>query len=262
MRPSPAGVRLQGRVGTAVATVVACLVLAAPAAAAEERDGSVYARVDANEVVLGNGLVERHWQRAPFATTDLADLRGAERHWSGRRRDFTLFAGGASISSESFQAEDVHVSHLPRGGLRVEMDLAAPPSLPHFATVKRIAEAYPGVAGFRMQNVIETNVPVPFAGATLDEAAVGSATPTLHAFRAGADWREPTWQGPPLFIGDPHGGTWRDTHTAGAGQPLSGPGQWLSIQSGGRSLFMVMERNDFPSSRAAYDGSLADLRVE
>ena len=54
-------------------------------------------------------------------------------------------------------------------------------------------------------------------------------TPTIHSFRAGADWREPDWTGPPFTVGDPHPGTWRETHTAGAGEPLSGGGEWISL---------------------------------
>jgi hypothetical protein len=143
---------------------------------------------------------------------------------------------------------------LARGGLRVSMRLVAPLGLPGLS-ITRTAEAYPGVAGFRMQVVIDSTVPLTLSRATLDEVTPqASVSPTIHAFRAGGDWREPDWPGPPFTIGDPHPGTWRDTHAAGAGQALEGPGEWLSLGDGERTAFMVMERNDLPSSRAEFDG--------
>jgi hypothetical protein len=99
--------------------------------------------------------------------------------------------------------------------------------------------------------------------ATLEQAGVGRVAPAIHAFRAGADWRDPEWEGPSdLFVGDPHAGTWRESNDAGDGGALAGAAQWFDANSGGRRLFMVMERNDLPSSWAAYDGSTASLRLE
>jgi melibiase-like protein len=243
----------------AVAALAAAMFGSATAEAEVVRAGPVRAEVTADGVSLGNGLVERSWDRHRFATTALVDRRGQDRRWGERRRDFTLWAGGVEISSEDFDAESVRVERLRGGGLRLTMDLGSPT---HLLTVRRVVEAYPGIAGFQTRTSVQSPVPMPLSGATLDEAAVGRAAPTLNAFRAGADWREPGWSGPPLFTGDPHAGTWRDTRTAGAGEGLSGPGQWLSLEDGGRSLFMVMERNDFPSSRASYDGSVASLRLD
>jgi hypothetical protein len=158
--------------------------------------------------------------------------------------------------------DSVSVTKLARRGLRVSMRLAAPLRLPG-VSVTRIAEAYPGVAGFRTQTVIQSSAPLVLSRATLDEAAPTAAvTPTIHSFRAGADWREPDWTGPPFTIGDPHPGTWRETHTAGAGQPLSGGGEWISLVDGERSAFMVLERNDLPSSRVAYDGRAGSAVVD
>ena len=225
------------------------------------RAGSVYARVTATEVVLGNGVSERRWAREGFRTTELVDKRGGGRTWSREHRDFTLtLAGGAAVGSEGFAVDGVAIRRLRRGGLRVTMTLAG--GLPG-VTVARTAEAYPGIAGFKMGTTLRSSIPLALAGATLDEAAVGSgAAATLHAFRAGSDWREPSWPGPPLAIGDPHAGDWRASSSAGAGRPLEGPAQWLALNARGRGLFMVMERNDFPSSRAAFDGAVATVRVD
>jgi hypothetical protein len=240
-----------------VALVGMLAAAAAPASAQEFRSGSVYAQVGPEEVVLGNLLVERSWARDGLRTTELTDKRREGRVWSGGHRDFTLRVGGSGIGSEQFAVNAVRVEDVSRG-LRVELDLSGPLGL----TATRIAEAYRGIAGFRTQTVLRSPVALPLAGATLDEAAAGAAAPTLHAFRAGADWREPDWEGPPVSVGDPHAGTWRDTRTSGSGSPLEGAGQWLSLDSGGRTLFMVMERPDFPSSRAGYDGEAARLEVD
>src|SRR5947208_15170666 len=235
--------------------------LAAPAAArADMRDGSVYAHVTPGEVVLGNALAERRRSRDGLTTTALVDKRVGGRTWSAGHRDFALdLAGRTDIGSERFSVTSVKTSRLARGGLRVTMELASPlPTL----TATRIAEAYPGVAGFRTQTILHTAAPLALSGATLDEAAVKAAAPTLHAFRAGSDWREPGWTGPQLSVGDAHAGDARETHTAAAGAPLSGPGGWLALDRGGRELFLVMERNDLPSSRAEYDGATAALRID
>ncbi len=211
--------------------------------------------------MLGNSLVERRWDRTAFRTTALVDRRGRDRVWSAGRRDFSLTVAGVKVGSEALHVESVKVTELRRGGLRVRMELSAPVALPGL-TITRIAEAYPGVAGFRVQTVLESPVPVALERATLDEAAVGEAEPTIHAFRAGADWREPGWPGPALSVGDPHPGTWRESSHAGAGQPLRRPGRWLSVRDGRRTLFMVTERNDFPSARLAYDGKVASAEVD
>jgi Melibiase len=236
-----------------------CLALPAAAAAETHRNGSVYAEVTPVSVVLGNSLAERRWDRGRFRTAELKDLRGAGRTWSRDRRDFALtLVGDTEVSSELFQVTAARVAPLPRGGLRVAMELAGPGGL----GATRVAEAYPGVAGFRTQTTLRSAAPLALAGATLDEAAPGAATPTIHAFRAGADWREPDWPGPQVKVGDAHPGTWRDSRSAGRGQPLRGPAQWVSLADGADSVFMVMERNDFPSSRAEYRDGSAALRVD
>jgi hypothetical protein len=232
----------------------AVLLLALPAAA----DARVRVDVTATEVVLGNGQFERRWQRAGL-TSVLVDKRGGTR--TAPRRDFALDLAGrvAEVGSERFAVTAVRTTALPREGVRVTMDLRGPvPGL----TATRIAEAWTGVAGVRTQTIVHATAGLTLAGATLDEAAPPAAAPTLHAFRAGADWREPEWEGPPLTIGDPHAGTWRDTRTAGEGEGLAGPGQWLSLRRGARSLFLVMEANDLPSSRAEYAGGVAALRSD
>jgi hypothetical protein len=64
--------------------VLALALAPATAQAQDVRAGGAYARVTPTEVVLGNGLAERRWSRAPFRTTALVDKRGAGRAWSPR----------------------------------------------------------------------------------------------------------------------------------------------------------------------------------
>jgi alpha-galactosidase len=243
----------------------AVLALAAPPVAQadiEYRDGPVFARVGATSIELGNTQITRRWSRTPFRTQALVDRRGADRTWSTSSRDFALTVGGLQLGSEAFTVQSVTVTTLARRGLRVTMRLAAPLRLPGLA-VTRIAEAYPAIAGVRTQTVIESAAPLLLERATLDQAAPGSpVAPAIHAFRAGADWRDPEWTGPALTVGDPHPGTWRESHTAAAGQSLTGTGEWISLRDAERSAFMVLERNDLPSSRVGYDGEAGSATID
>ena len=124
-----------------VGTLLVLLVLPAAAGA------KVTVKVTADRVVLGNGIVERSWSRGSFRTIALTDRRGKDRTWSRDSRDFVLGVEGAELGSDRFSVEAVNVRRLPRGGRRVTMTLGGIPGL----TVERVAEAYPGIAGFRMQ---------------------------------------------------------------------------------------------------------------
>ena len=225
--------------------------------------GSVYATVTDEAVVLGNPLVERTWSRDAFATTSLIDKRGGDEAWSSGGPDFSLTVGAAEITSDMFAVETVSVAQIDRG-LRVEMELAGPG-----INASRIVEAYNGIAGFRSQTIVTPVAAIALGGETLEQAAVGpDVAPTIHAFRAGADWRgwdetsQSHWGGPEFTLGNSHPGTWRETTSEPSGAPLDGPAQWISVQRDDRSLFMVMERNDFPSSWATYDGASAALIVD
>jgi hypothetical protein len=250
----------------ALALVAVVAFASSPDTAGAEalRDRDVYAQVSGNEVVLGNALVERRWDRDPFVTTSLLDKRAGRERWSRSHRDFAFGLAAAEFGSDELRVRHAAIERLARGGLRVTMTLVprGTGGLDELAKVTRVAEAYPGVAGFRTQTMIHASAPVALSAATLEEAAVGRAAPTITALRAGADWREPGYSGPPLSVGDAHPGTWRDSRSAGPGSSIAGPAQWISMARGERTLFMSMERNDAPSSRAAYDGNAARVRVD
>ena len=242
------------RLALAAALVLAPLTVPASADAAH-KNGSVYARVTDGTVVLGNSVAERSWTRSALTST-VVDKRGrGETVVSEGARDFALTVGATDVGSESFAVSAVSVDRIA-GGLRVTMTLTGPPGL----AAERVVEAYGGVAGFRTQTFVTPLVPLTLRGAVLDTVAVPAATATLHALRAGADWREPGYTGPQLTVGDPHAGTWR--HTV-SGPTVDAAGQWLSLAAAsGRTAFLVMERNDLPSSRARYDGSTGALVVD
>ena len=239
--------------------LLACLTAAAPAAAEPVRDRDVYAEVAPDRITLGNAAAERSWSREGFQTLELLDKRGGGHVWSQNAPDFRLLGLGAAITSDQFTVTGAEISHLDRGGLRVEIALAGPAGI----TATRMAEAYPRIAGFRTQTIIESLAPLPLTGATLDEAVVGADTATAaHNLRAGADWRSPDYAGPPVGVGDQQTGTWRATTEGGPGEPIEAGAEWLEASEDGRSLAMVMERNDQPSSRARYDGSTARLELD
>jgi hypothetical protein len=237
------------------------LTAALPAAAHAEvvRDGSVTADVGAQQISLSNGLVKRVWDRAALASAITDERAGAP--VTAKSADFTLTIAGQSLASTDFKVDGATVTPLARGGLRLTMALTSS-TLP-VLTARRVVEAYPGVAGFRSQTTLFSPVPLLLSAATIDEAAVGThALPTVHAFRAGDDWREAGWK-PSGSIGDDHAGDWRDTRTGTRGAALTAPGEWVTADLGdNRTVFEVMERNDFPSSRALYDGTVATTRVD
>ena len=250
---------------TLALAAVAALAAAAPAAAdgGTLRSRDAYARYDGASVTLGNAVAERRWSRAALRTTALVDKRAGGRRWSSGSRDFVLhLGGGAEVGSDAFKVASVTLSRLARGGVRVTMRLTGSgAALGLDAT--RVVEAYPGVAGFRAQTILLPSVPRILASATLEVAGVGSAvTPVLRAFRAGTDWREPGWKGPPLWVGYAQPGDVRQDVTGSKGHAVEANAEWLDARAGGRTLFMALERNDLPSSRAGYDGAAATVRVD
>ena len=197
----------RGRLAVALAVTGIVTALAPGTAQAYERcNGPVCAEVTPTTVEVRNAQALRRFDRLSFRTTALTDRRDGGRAWGAGRADFSLtLAGGLELDSTAFSVRDVAVSPLARGGLRMQLRLAPRPggAAPPGIEVDRAVEAYPGVAGFRSETVVRSAAPLLVAGATLDEAAGAGARPTIHAFRAGADWREPDWTGPAAPGGRP-----------------------------------------------------------
>lgn len=252
--------------------LVAAIVPPALAQDAERHtSGATYVEIGSDTIVVGNDLVERTWARSGWATTSFIDKRTGEGVSAGSAPDFTLEIGTGSVPSTALQATSATVEEIP-GGLRVDVTLTPQAGVEPAFSATRTIEIYTGIAGMRTQTTLNTLAPLVLRGYALEQANVGTdVAATLHAFRAGADWREPGWTGPrqdedqpfPGSIGDPHAGTWRDTDTAPKGENIAGAAQWISVEDvAGHSLFMVMERNDWPSSRAAYTDGMAKLNVD
>ena len=239
------------------ASLLTTLSPAAAAEPAQQTSGTTYVNVTDTEIVIGNELIERRWNRAAFATTTFFDKRSSDALSAAEGPDFSLTVGPTNVASTLFEATSVETTPLD-GGLRVSIGLEMP-----LMTATRIIEVYEGIAGLRERTILIPAGPLAYGGAAVSSLAAGNdVAPTIHAFRAGADWREPDWDGPDMTIGDAHTGTWRDTHNAGAGEALAAPGEWLSLTRGNSSVFMVMERNDYPSSRASYADGTGSLVVD
>ena len=221
-------------------------------------DADVYATASRTGVVLGNAFVERRWRPDAFVTTSIKDKRPGGQIISSQHPDFALLLDGVRLGSDRMNVTAVTLTRLARGGVRVTFTL----SLAGLVNITRIVEAYPRVAGIASRTIVVPLVPLVLSGYTLDEIAVGSnAAPTVQAFRAGSDWRDPSWT--PTAIGDPHLGDWRVSASAQRGRSLTAPGEWLTLsRSDGRRAFMVMERMDYSSSRMAYDGATAAAVVD
>ena len=243
------------------AALAACLLVpfgrSATAAEPDATSGTAYARVTEDSIVVGNELIERRWTRDSFGTTAFVDKRTSEGVSVGAGPDFTLKLGPATLPSTAFEATSAETTPID-GGLRVTIELEGA-----LLSATRVIEVYEGIAGLRETTVLRPLGPLAYGGADLSMAAVGpEATGTIHAFRAGADWRDPDWSGAPLAVGDKHPGTWRESTTGEPGEAVGGNAEWVSVAEGDHSLFMVMERNDLPSSRGGYDGATAALTVD
>jgi hypothetical protein len=245
-----------------IVLLAACLVIPfAPRVEAAEdgitESGSTYATVSDDSIVLGNESIERRWDRSAFGTSAFIDKRVSDGVSVAPGPDFSLQIGPTSVPSTLFTATSAEATPLP-SGMRLEIQLESPAM-----NATRIIEIYEGIAGLRERTILEPLGPLAYGGADLSQAAVGpDASATIHAFRAGADWRDPNWTGAPAAIGDKHAGTWRESTSGAPGEAVSGNAEWISAKADDHSLFMVMERNDLPSSRASYDGTSAALTVD
>lgn len=228
-----------------------------------ETPAGVEARIDAESILLRNGLVERSWTRSPFRTESLKDLRSG-RQWTAGTPDIALAFAGIDVADRFVVSGEPLVEQLPGGAVRITSTLVPQglSALPLGFKLIRSVEMYPGIAGMRQDTRVESPLPLLLSGYTLDQARPQGEglLAQLHSFRAGADWRDPEWQRPPLLIGDAHGGSWRQSSE---GASVAGTAQWLSVaEAGGARLFYVLERNDLASSVMGFEGGRARAGVD
>jgi hypothetical protein len=258
--------------------LVAALALCAGSltAAVTTTCGGVYADIDGDTVVLGNWYVHRTWNTAAFETTEIVDARTGLR--LGASADFSLErVDGTSISSRDMTAIDVRVTRVERDGLAVTFVLApalpAVPlpgtSLPAAGTIERTYTLWPGVAGFQVDTALA--LPGAYTDYTLDAVAVPSAAAAAHHFNAGYDWRGSDevfdWQPTVAPFAGSHAG--QDHRVTTTGTALDVTAQWLSLDTDGDlattsdpRVFQVLQRVNYDSSHAAYDGEIGRVHVD
>ncbi len=205
-------------------------------------------RARAAESVLRSRVAEWRWSKVGAGTASITDLRTGRR-WGGAGPDFALMTAAGPLSSDRFKVESVTWD---RQRVRVVLSHLG-------AVVTRDVTAYDDVAGFRVDTTVQSATGMVLQGARLAQVrALGVVGTQRHALRAGADWRHPNWKGPDVTVGNPHGGTWRQT----SADP-NGPGQWLSLRDArSDSLFFVSEANDLPSVGMAMTGGVATPTID
>jgi hypothetical protein len=245
--------------------LVACGSSSVPQTGAPSAGGGAVApataQIDGERIVIGNGLVERRWTRKPYRTEALTDLRTG-RVWTQDSADIALGILGLEVIDRFEVSGEPQVETQDDGTVRVTTTLV--PSigvaLPLLRVIRTV-ELTPGIAGLRHETRLESLLPFTLSSYWLDRSTPGeTVNADLHSFRAGADWREPEWDRPPLTIGDPQGGTWRKTTS---GTSVYGTAQWLSLSaSDGSRLFYVLERNDWLSSVTGFQRGRAQAGVD
>ena len=236
----------------------------------------VYADIDGDTVVLGNRFVHRTWSRTAFATTEMVDERTGLR--LGASADFVLeLANATSLSSRDMTATDVRVAAVDHDGLAVTFVLApavAVPALPGAplaaaGTIERTYTLWPDVAGFQVDTVL--GLPGAYTDYTLDTVAVPGAVAAAHHFNAGYDWRGSDsiydWQPTAAPFAGSHAG--QDHRVTTTGTSLDVTAQWLSLDTDGDlattsdpRVFQVLQRVNYDSSHAAYDGAIGRVHVD
>jgi len=213
-------------------------------------NGTSTATIDETGVVLCNQTVCRTWEPDRLVTTSI-ERAGALA--AGTHADLTLDLDGARVTSDLLPVNVVTAEAFD-GGARITWRLEAA-----VAEIVRTVTVFDGIAAFEARTTIEPRAPAALSGYSLDEVAIPDGTATIHAFRAGADWRfDDGWA--PFSIGDPHQGDWR---VSTSGTDLTGNAEWLSVAEGpGARIAMVMERRDYASSVMSYTGGVAAARVD
>lgn len=237
-----------------------CLLLAfvAPvgrAGAALTCDGSAAARILGGSVRLSNGCVTRTWSNSGLISFVTDDRLGSE---TAPVADFTLLLDGASVGSDSMTISAVSVSGNGTGHASATWHLL----VPGVAEITRTTDLFAGTAGFISRTQVDSLAPLTLSGYELDRVGVGpNAAATIQAFRAGSDWRDPSWN--PPSIGDAHTGDVRFERSAAAGVPLTGEGEWISAAlPSALHVGIVNERRDYASSVVSYSGGIESAGVD
>ncbi|MBW3662886.1 MAG: CehA/McbA family metallohydrolase [Actinobacteria bacterium] len=232
---------------------------------APSRDSPVRLVVDGDEVTLTNDVVSRTWAGDGFRTTAMTDLR-TDLTVSNSHEFHLDVAGRREALNLALDVTDVRSTQVAGGGLAVTFDLA----LSGVPAAQRTYTLYPGIAGYQ----IDTTVLLPgrYTGYTLEVAdGLEGAAVAAHHFNAGYDWRgsDDVFEWAPAVepFGGSHAG--QDHRHTTTGETLDVTAQWLSIDSDGDLAtgddprwFAVLQRVNYDSSRAAFDGAQARVHVD
>ncbi|MEA2434160.1 MAG: alpha-galactosidase [Actinomycetota bacterium] len=244
--------------------------LASANAATDVTNGEVYAKIDADQIVLGNSVIERVWATSPFHTLSMTDKRTGL--VTGElASDFTLsYHGGtevgqfgdlAQFSTDDLDFKSASATPLENGG--VELRVTMTEGNTGVGEVVRTIRAFPGIAGFETQ--MTTSIPGALSAYTLDRVGVEGAATEIHAFSAGYDWRgsdSTDWEPAAQPFGGAHLGDHRETKSGAPGQSLEGEGEWMSLSTPQGRAFMVTQRVDYASTRMSYTDPSASAEVD
>lgn len=242
------------RLALVAALVTPGLPLVAARAEDSVSNAGVTATFEATQARLSNGRVTRTFDRSSFTTLEVSldgvPLGGISSEFRLGLADMMLAGDIIPVSTTTAEAVD--------GGVR----LTRRGVVPGVVEIERTIEMYGGIAGTRARTTLDLLAPTVVSGYSLDEIAIADAIPTVHALRAGADWRyDAGWN--PAGVGDPRKGTWRESITAPRGEDLRASGEWLQLDGPqGPSAALVMERHDYASSQGRYEGGQGQAFVD
>jgi hypothetical protein len=228
-----------------------------------ENDG-VSVTVEDRSITFSNGLLSRRFNTSGLQTLDITAF-GEVR--STRAQDVAITAeetsADALLDSRCVENPEticllpvsVDVAPIP-GGLALTRTIGT-----SGFQITRRDEMVAGISGMRSQTSIVSLAPVVLEGYQPERLRTGIGNrATVHAFRAGADWRYDEGFDP-VGIGDDHRGQWRSTTQGATGQDVYAFGEWLEVAyPDGASAAVVMERNDYASSRGEFHGPTGTAR--
>ena len=181
-------------------------------------------------------LAEWRWSKVGAVSASITDLRTG-RQWGGAGPDFALVTAAGPVSSDRFKVDSVKWES---GRVRVVLSHLG-------VVVTRDITAYDDVAGFRVDTTVQAATALALKGARLAQVrTLGVVGAQRHAFRAGADWREPGWSGARRCgRRSPRRDVAGDERRSQRGRSVAFADATLDSDS----LFFVTEANDLPSVR-------------
>ncbi|MFP5224889.1 MAG: alpha-galactosidase [Actinomycetota bacterium] len=170
--------------------------------------------------------------------------------------EFSVGLADQMVTSDLISVDEMTVTEVD-GGLRVTRT----GGLEGVVEIERTIEMYGSADGTLERTTMRLIAPLAVSGYALGAARFPGGKATVHALRAGADWRyDSGWD--PFGIGDDRRGPWRVTTTAGPGEDLKASGEWLEIEHPAGNTALIMQRHDYASSQGRYLSGVAESFVD